>query len=279
MQDQETRSERPEMEEGADQEPAAGTEEDKPKKRPLSRRMKKAITKWVALTLLAPVAEKWMRAFDYTALMNNERLLTMIGQEEILKRVGGSEGPIIVALWHNRLMFGPTAYQYTKGRGAVVMVSRSFDGDVIEAVLTRFKNLFAVRGSSQSKKGRDKGGREALAELIEKGKQGLDLVITPDGPLGPRYQVKRGIIDLAKATGYPIFPIAAMASPVLRVKSWDETIIPLPFSRFVYRVGKSMTVPAEADEAMIEQKRQELEASLTELTEFVDHFFDKKPEG
>ena len=261
--------------EGAPVEAEAEPEQE-PKKRPLSRRIKKAVGKWLAMALIPPIMEKWLRLFNYNALKDNEKILTLIGHEEVAARVGKSGQPTIIAFWHNRLMFGPTAYQYCQGRGAVVMVSRSFDGDIIEATLTRFKNLFAVRGSSQSKKGRDKGGQEALEEMIEKGRQGLDLVITPDGPLGPRYQVKRGIIDLAKATGLPIYPAGTSAQRTYRVKSWDQTVIPNPWSPCVYKIGKPITVPADADEDTIERKRQELEKSLLELTEFVDRFYEKK---
>ncbi|HUT55740.1 MAG TPA: lysophospholipid acyltransferase family protein [bacterium] len=242
--------------------------------RPRKKKWTKRLERKLILTLLPPLAHQWMAWFDRTALMNNEKLLTLINADELLARVSSRNQPSILAVWHNRLMFGPTAYQYRQGAGAVIMVSRSFDGDIISATMSRFKNLRAVRGSS-SQKGRDKGGQEALEELIEYGQKGYDLVITPDGPQGPVYQAKRGIIDLAKATGFPIFCVGPNADRCITAKSWDQTKIPFPYARFVYRASDSIYVPADADEAVIEQKRAEVERVLIELTEFADHFFDK----
>jgi lysophospholipid acyltransferase (LPLAT)-like uncharacterized protein len=247
---------------------------EKKKSRPQKKQWKKDLEKWLALNLVPFLAHKWMAWFNITALANNERLLTLINDQELLERVGSHQNPSILALWHNRLVFGPTAYGYCKGKGAVVMVSRSFDGEVISATLKHFKNFQAVRGSS-SKKGKDKGGQEALDEMIEFGRQGFDLVITPDGPQGPPYQAKRGVIDLAKQTGYPIFCVGCNADRYFEAKSWDKTRVPFPYAKFVYRVSDSIYVPKDADEDMIEAKRQEVEKTLVELTEFADHFFDK----
>lgn len=243
--------------------------------KPKKKKRGKEFQKKLILTLVPPLAHRWMAWFDKTARANNHRLLTLINADKLVERVGGHQSPSILAIWHNRLMFGPTAYQYCKGRGAVVMISRSFDGDVIEAVLGRFKNIEAARGSS-SKKGRDKGGHEALEQMVEYGRQGLDLVITPDGPLGPVYKVKKGVIELARTTGLPIFAIGPNAEPHFEAKSWDKTRVPFPYARFVYKVADPMYVPADADDELIEQKRRELENTLIELTEFADHFFDKE---
>jgi len=242
-----------------------------PSKKP--RSWKKRLTRSLVLTLVPPIAEKWMKWFDYTALKDNERLLTLQGHEELLSHVRERKSPVILALWHNRLAFGPTAYQYCRGRGAYIMVSRSFDGEVISAVLERFKNMHAVRGGSAGKSGQDKGGQEALERLIEISQEGYDIAITPDGPQGPLYKVKRGVIDLASATGLPVFPVSANADRVLVAKSWDRTRVPFPYARFIYRVGKTMRLPKDASEELKEEKRLELERELHSLTEYVDGFF------
>lgn len=118
-----------------------------------------------------------------------------------------------------------------------------------------------------------KAGKHALADMVEHGRQGRDLVITPDGPNGPIYQVKRGIIDLARLTGLPIYPIGCAPSRFFRLKGWDRTFVPLPGSRVVFKVGPPITVPPDRDEDLIEQKRLELERSMIELTDFTDRFY------
>ncbi len=247
-------------------------EEKERKRKP---RLKKRIQKRLILTLVPPIAERWMRWFNYTALKHNERQLTLLNHEDLFERVS-SRTPTILALWHNRLMFAPTAYEYCQGRGVYVMISRSFDGELISKVLSRFKFAHAVRGGSARKAGQDKGGQEALARMAELGRQGFDLAITPDGPQGPCYKVKRGVIDLAAATNLPIYPIAASADKYLVAKSWDRTRLPLPYANFVYTAGEPMQVPPDPDEEMVEKKRHELETEMLKLTEYVDNYFGQK---
>jgi lysophospholipid acyltransferase (LPLAT)-like uncharacterized protein len=246
-----------------------------PSARPKKKKLSKRILFWMALNIAPPIVHTWMTLFDKTARRTGERDLILINSDWLVNRLRKREGNVILCVWHNRLMFGPTAYNYCDGQRAVVMVSRSLDGEIIIAVLNRFKKISAVRGSSKSKPGQDKGGTEALNEMIELGKQGVDLVITPDGPQGPRYKAKRGIIALAKVTGLPIVPVAPNCKPYFQLKSWDQTRFPRPYSKFVYQVGDPIYVPADADEEMIEQKRQELERVMMEMTEHVDNFFIK----
>ncbi len=246
-------------------------------KKPASRKkrsFKKRLLRGLSLTLVPPVVKYWLYWFDYTARKNNEKLLTLINHQELVERVGSGKEPTILALWHNRLMFGPTAYQYLKGNGAVIMVSRSTDGDIIAATLKSFKGFVAIRGGSSSKPGINKGGKEALSQMIEMSEKGYDLCITPDGPQGPVYEVKRGIIDLAKATGLPIYTVGCSCSKWIEAKSWDKTKLPLPYTRVVYKGSDPIRVPPDADEDTIEQKRQELQSTMLEFTEFADNFFD-----
>ena len=105
---------------------------------------------------------------------------------------------MIIAFWHAQQLMMPLAY---RGTGAHVLISRHGDGELIRRIIARF-GLQAVRGSST------RGGVEALRELIRLGRSGVDLVITPDGPKGPRQVAKMGVVQLAKATGLPIVPLA-----------------------------------------------------------------------
>ena len=243
-----------------------------PKKK---KRLKKRLARWAALTLIPIIAEWYMRLYDWATQMQNRKRLTLIDIDQLESRVKSHNTPSIIAFWHNRIAYGPTAYEAMGGKGAVIMISRSFDGDVIEATARRFGNIIAVRGSARRGEV-DKGGQEALEEMKALSQQGYDLSLTPDGPLGPRYQVKRGIIELAKFTGLPIYPAGVSSSRYIQVNTWDRTRVPIPFSRVVYQVGAPIIVPADADEAMIEEKRAELERVMIELAEATDKYFPKR---
>ena len=109
---------------------------------------------------------------------------------------------IILAFWHGQQLMIPLGY---RGPHPEILISQHRDGEIIYRIIKRF-GFGAVRGSTT------KGGHRALRQLIRLGRQGVDLVITPDGPKGPRHCVQPGIVALAKFTGLPIIPLAFACS-------------------------------------------------------------------
>jgi lysophospholipid acyltransferase (LPLAT)-like uncharacterized protein len=109
---------------------------------------------------------------------------------------------IIFAFWHSRQLMMPLAY---RGKRAHVLISQHRDGELIQRIIARF-GLRSVRGSTT------RGGGSAFRRLVELGRAGQDLVVTPDGPKGPRQVAKEGVIRLAKATGLPIVPVTFSCS-------------------------------------------------------------------
>lgn len=124
---------------------------------------------------------------------------------------------IILAFWHGRQLMIPLAYRGTEGH---VLISQHRDGELIHRIIARF-GFRSVRGSTT------RGGAVALRQLIRLGKSGVDLVVTPDGPKGPRQVVKIGVIQLAKATGLPIVPLTFSCSKKKSSRagtvSWSRT--------------------------------------------------------
>ncbi len=109
---------------------------------------------------------------------------------------------IILAFWHGQQLMIPLGY---RGPHPEILISRHRDGELIYRIVKRF-GFGAVRGSTT------RGGPKALRQLIRLGRQGVDLVITPDGPKGPRHCVQQGVVALAKFTGLPIVPLAFACS-------------------------------------------------------------------
>jgi lysophospholipid acyltransferase (LPLAT)-like uncharacterized protein len=133
---------------------------------------------------------------------------------------------------------------------------------VLSRVLQRF-GLPTIRGSSS------RGGRRSLLELVRQARAGASAGIAPDGPRGPRHRAQVGIIILARLTEIPIIPVAVGARWKIEFQSWDRFLLPLPGSRIVVAFGEPVVVPSDADSALVEQKRQELEGKLLKLTEEV----------
>ena len=108
----------------------------------------------------------------------------------------------IFCFWHGRLLMMPFANLRGKGK---VLISRHRDGELIARVMTFFR-LGSIRGSFR------KGTVSSVREIMNNLREGYDVAITPDGPKGPRYQVKDGIVELARLTGKSIIPITYGAS-------------------------------------------------------------------
>jgi lysophospholipid acyltransferase (LPLAT)-like uncharacterized protein len=166
---------------------------------------------------------------------------------------------VIYAFWHGHLLY--LMYRY-RGRGVRILVSQSQDGEVLSRILQRF-GLPAIRGSSS------RGGRRSLLELVRLARAGASAGIAPDGPRGPRHQVQKGIIVLARLTALPIIPVAVGARWKIEFQSWDRFLLPLPGSRLVVAYGEPVLVPSDADSTLVEQKRQELQGHLLKLSQEV----------
>jgi lysophospholipid acyltransferase (LPLAT)-like uncharacterized protein len=169
-------------------------------------------------------------------------------------------GQAIYAVWHNRLALCLEAYfHYARRRnrtaGLAALVSASRDGALLAAILERF-GVLPVRGSSSRR------GGQALVELVSWAERGYDLAITPDGPRGPRYLVQEGVIALAQLTGLPILPAGYRLNWKLQLNSWDGFLVPLPFARCHFVIGRPVLVSRDADAAQREALRRQLEAEL-----------------
>jgi lysophospholipid acyltransferase (LPLAT)-like uncharacterized protein len=115
-----------------------------------------------------------------------------------LDEVSSKGSGFIVCFWHARLLMMPFAKKWDPIK---VLISRHRDGEFIARVI-RFFNVGTIRGSYK------KMSVSSLREIIDNLKAGTDIAITPDGPKGPRYAVKNGVIDLARLSGKAIVPVS-----------------------------------------------------------------------
>lgn len=170
----------------------------------------------------------------------------------------------IVAFWHSRILLLSYLYQ---GENAIVLVSRSEDGEIIARIIER-QGHEPVRGSTS------KGGLRALAKLIRTMKNQIrPAVIIPDGPQGPRFKVQPGIITLAKKTGYPILPVTYSARKMKIFGSWDRFVLPRPFTRCRVVYGNPVFVPEQSGRSEEERCRVQLEETLCHITADADRYF------
>ncbi len=135
----------------------------------------------------------------------------------------------VIIFWHGKMFAGWFAAAKkidSKKHSPVALVSPSKDGDILSSVLHRW-GYKVERGSSS------RSGLEALERAITRVRKGEcdRIVITPDGPRGPIYRLKRGAFLAAQELQLPVYFLRIeYRSALVLGKSWDKFEIPLPFS-------------------------------------------------
>ena len=163
------------------------------------------------------------------------------------------EGPYILAIWHTNAFFAPYFHRDKKLR---VLVSQSKDGELITRVMESYGHK-AIRGSTHKK------GVAALKQMIRTLRDQKVVAITPDGPRGPIFKVREGLIVAASAARVPIIPFHFEASHqwVLK-KTWDQHRIPKPFSKVTLSYGQPIYVDKDLTAEKMAEKVLEVEKAM-----------------
>ncbi|MGA8670601.1 MAG: lysophospholipid acyltransferase family protein [Terracidiphilus sp.] len=205
----------------------------------LGQRLVLAIVPRIVWALLSVVGRTWR--FD------------VIAEPGVIPvRDGKKAGPEIYCFWHQCVL--PCAF-YFRGSGAVILISHSFDGELITRILRMF-GFDAVRGSSS------RGAREGLLGLAHVIESGRTAIFTADGPRGPIYRTKMGPVKLAQITGAPIGAFHLQPQRAWILKSWDRFLIPRPFTRICVSWANWTKVAADLPPENLETKREELNAAI-----------------
>ena len=170
-----------------------------------------------------------------------------------------SARPVILLIWHNRILAMPDAFRryYRNRKGLQVLTSASRDG----AYLSEFVRCFgmgAVRGSSSRR------GAAALLDLVRSVEEGFDICITPDGPRGPRYNLGPGALLLAERCRIPLLPVNVEYSAYWRFNSWDGFAVPKPFSVVTLTLLPMVEVDASTSDTAFNAKLKEVYSRMTE---------------
>jgi lysophospholipid acyltransferase (LPLAT)-like uncharacterized protein len=174
----------------------------------------------------------------------------LVGKELIDLR-----SPAIYLMWHGRT-FIPG--QFHRGKGVYVIISHSRDGEMQNRIFRRL-GFSVIRGST------GRGGERALVESIRVLRAGNSMAITPDGPRGPAGVVQKGVMLMAKKSGVPLIPVGASARHRKLFRSWDQYLVPWPFSLCSLVAGERFLVPPDATDVQIEEIRQKVEAEMHRL--------------
>lgn len=171
---------------------------------------------------------------------------------------------LIALTFHSRFLLLTSAWK-RRYQHPHVLISRSRDGDVV-AWTCRWLGLSTVRGSAKNAaKTKIKGGGKAGREIVEAIEGGGCIVITPDGPRGPRQRVPIGPFRLARMTGAPVLPCTFAVASRRQFNSWDRFILPLPFGRGRIVWGTPQRIGPNASDAALEAARAAVEGEMNTL--------------
>lgn len=171
----------------------------------------------------------------------------VIGAEHAAPIIKGGKG-FIAATWHSRFLMLTSAWQKSYQQPSV-LISRSREGEIV-ARASHLLGLKTIRGSARRYgKKAEKGGANAFREMRRAIEDGGCMVITPDGPKGPRQRAGDGPFLLAKHSGAPLISCVFSTRFRKQLNSWDRFIVPLPFGRGQIIWGQPVHITPDTDDA------------------------------
>ena len=170
-------------------------------------------------------------------------------------------GPYILTLWHGRIFY--LFYYLRRHPDYFLLISPSEDGDLL-ARLAWLMGYSVIRGSTYKK------AVSAARSLIKVLRRNQRIIIIADGSRGPKCVAQPGFVQLAGITGTPIFPMTFGAKNKVVLNSWDQFVIPLPFTRCTLNFSSPISLPPKSSEQIIEEKRLELENALNRINKASD---------
>ena len=192
----------------------------------------------------------------YLGLAINRSLRLHVERIHLYEESVKKYGHVIFAVWHQQT-FVPIFYY--RNRNLSLITIHGTRGDIITHVAERL-GYRVVRLPKPEEAGR---GVKRMVEFVQAVKQGSDACVAFDGPAGPAFCARPGVVYLSQQTGFPILPIAVDARPKWIARHrWDRYFIPLPFSRTIIAVGHPIVVERNAP---IEDGVARLQTSLDAL--------------
>jgi hypothetical protein len=208
--------------------------------------------------LIRSPAVQWllsMLVVGYIEIVHATMRWRLVNTEDADAAVASADG-VIGAFWHGRIALSVIGRKVLKKKPTRVMISLSPDGQFIAMAMERM-GLPAIRGSAikVTNKAKHKGGTTAFRQSLAFIGEGGCVALTPDGPRGPNQVMRDGVVTLARMSGAPVFLFGLAASGAISLKNWDQTLLPVPFTRGCIVFDGPLHVAPDADAMQSEAVR------------------------
>ncbi|SLN22485.1 hypothetical protein TRL7639_00684 [Falsiruegeria litorea R37] len=193
-----------------------------------------------------------------------------VGFEE-LDRLADAGEPVVVVLWHQRLVMSPFLYPLDKGRICTI-TSAARAGSMVG----RVQHLLGMDTIAMSSHKRHVAlSREVLAMT----KQGVSIGIAADGPRGPERVLSTVPLIWARTTGKRVFCMTYSVKHGREASSWDRMLLPRVWGNEGVFLCKEWPhqVPRKATEEQTEELRLSLEVAMNDLTAEADRMVGRAP--
>ena len=209
------------------------------------------VNKNLKITLLSLIVQ-WL--FQILFRLNK---IVITGEDNLQKLINSGK-PVMVCVWHGRLLF-PSWFIRLKTTNLHAIASRHTDAEIMARVLNRW-GYELIRGSTR------KGGKAVVQKMTEVFQSAGIVAVTNDGPKGPPRIAKAGSTGLAIKYGVQIITITGSATKYWQMKSWDRFMLPKPFGTIQMIVSQPLDVTGKL-------KTAEEEVQL--LSDFINQHQDE----
>lgn len=182
--------------------------------------------------------------------------VSVLGEENLLKLIKSGK-PIMLCVWHGRLLF-PSWY-IRHHTTLHIISSRHADSEILAHILRKW-GYGLIRGST------NKGGISVIREMTKIFSKGGMIAVTNDGPKGPARIAKSGSIGLAIKNNVKIITVTGSATKYWQMKSWDRFMLPKPFGKIQIVVSAPMDITEQLSTSNEEVRF---------LSEFINYYQDK----
>ena len=165
-------------------------------------------------------------------------------------------------MWHNRILMAPYFYTKKNLKNFSVIASSSKDGQIVSDYLKSWgvQSVFGSYGKSSS--------LSATKELIKRSNKNKtnSIAMAPDGPTGPKYKIKEGLVRMLGHIKAPIYIQTINYSKYWALKkTWDDFQIPKPFGTTTCTFVKAFDQDIKINKENALKIKEQLEKKMLQL--------------